>query len=104
MKKPAMAAVIATLLYTNTALGDCENAAQQDAPVIPNGVTASLEQMIETREAVMQYLDNRSNYIECVKPQPFMHNYQVSRMESVAKAFNLQRQRFYAEQAALAAN
>ncbi len=104
MKTHAMAAVIATLLYANTALGDCENAAQQEAPVIPNGINASLEQMIEAREAVIQYLDNRSNYIECVKPQPFMHNYQVSRMERVAKTFNLQRQRFYAEQGALAAN
>ena len=96
------------LLMTAGALA-CETPTMVE---VPDGATATTEQMVQAREQVTEYVAAMEEYLACVNdeievagddaPEEFKalmiqrHNAAVSEMETVAAAFNDQLQAFRA--------
>jgi hypothetical protein len=59
--------------------------------------------MMEAREAVAEYVEAGEAYMECVKPDNFVHNYYVDRLTRAAEEFNKEREQ-YLRREAVAAN
>ena len=114
------AAFILALGLSAGAAADC---ARPDAPTVPDGDTASLEQMLEAQQAVVDYMDAGNAYLECLQKaqdrtvraagrdrqkreaaaeadarRVEKHNAMVEDMEAVAADFNVAREAFNAQQ------
>jgi hypothetical protein len=99
--KNTIALVVA--LASGSAFGACDGAGWPEQPEIPNGMEASFEEMMEAREAVAEYVEAGEAYMECVKPDNFVHNYYVDRLTRAAEEFNKEREQ-YLRREAVAAN
>ena len=104
MKLIANAVVLASGFIGLAAYGQCESPAVVD---IPNGATATLDQMLEAQTAVRAYLAAMEEYLACVNeeieaqseetPEEVRavlierYNNGVTEMETVAANFNEQR-------------
>jgi hypothetical protein len=95
--------VLLATLASGAAFGACKDAALPEIPAIPNGAEASFEEMLEAQESVASYVDGAEAYLDCVKPEPFMHNYLVERIERTAERFNTERSTFLQRREAVAA-
>jgi hypothetical protein len=104
MKVIKATVVLLAALASGAAFADCDKAALKERPDVPDGGVATMEQMLDAREAVATYVSAAEAYLQCVEPVPFQHNYIVSRVESVAAVFNEERQRFLQREEAVAAN
>lgn len=96
--------VLLAALASGSAFGACDKAAMLDTPNIPNGAEATLEQMEAAHDAVAVYVESAEAYLECVKPEPFVYNYVVDRLERTATRFNAEREAFLQRTEAVAAN
>jgi len=96
--------VLVAALLSGTASAACKDAAWLERPAIPNGEEANFEQMEAARQSVTAYIKEREAYLDCVKPEAFVHNYMVGRIMRTAQAFNKQRERFLQQKTAIAAN
>lgn len=95
---------MATLLLSGAAFGACDSAELKPTPAIPDGQTATMEQMQRARTDVAAFVDGREAYLDCVKPDAFTHNYIFESMDRVARHFNNERRAFLQRQDAIAAN
>jgi hypothetical protein len=95
----------ALFLATN-AWASCPAPMPQAAPAIPNGQTASIEEMHATQEAVNQYVTGVEAYLNCrsASLHPLMHNRAVYLAETTAEAWNSTLQTFRARENMLATN
>jgi len=100
--KPMFA--LLAVLASGSAFGACNNAHLPETPAIPDGLSASFEEMKQAREDVAGYVEGAEAYLECVKPNAMMHNYVVSRIERTAETFNAEREEFLQRQEAIASN
>ncbi len=98
--KNTIALVVA--LFSGSAFGACDGAGWPEQPQVPNGLEASFEEMMEAREAVTEYVEAGEAYMECVKPDTFVHNYFVDRLVTVAEDFNEEREQFLRREAVAA--
>ena len=96
--------VLLAALATGSAHASCYKAALPEFPAVPNGADASFEEMLDAQNAVMSYVESAEAYLDCVKPEPLMHNYLVERMERAADRFNSEREEFLQRREAVAAN
>lgn len=101
MKKTA---ILLTALLAGPAFGACDDARWLERPDIPDGKRASFEEMADALDAVNAYIAAGEKYLECNKPEPFVHNFIVERLERAAKSFNRERKEFMAVREAVAAN
>ncbi|MDJ0879195.1 MAG: hypothetical protein QNI86_11325 [Halieaceae bacterium] len=90
-------------LASGSAFGACDGNGWPERPEIPNGEVATFEQMIEAQEAVAEFVKAGEAYMECVKPDNFVHNYYVDRLMRAAEDFNSEREAFLRREA-IAAN
>lgn len=81
-------ALPALLLAANT-WASCPKALPQKAPIIPDGATATYDQIYDAQEAVRKYVTEIEAYLECRKGLHLMlHNRAVYLAETKAKDFN----------------
>ncbi len=90
--KNTIALVVA--LASGSAFGACDGANWPEKPEVPNGMEASFEEMMEARTAMASYVAAGEAYMECVKPDAFVHNYFVDRLTRAADDFNEEREQF----------
>ena len=90
-------------LASGSAFGACNGEGFPEKPEIPSGEVATYEQMQEAREAMAEFVKAGEAYMECVKPENFVHNYFVDRLVTAAEEFNAERETFLRRQA-IAAN
>lgn len=104
MKLFAQCAVLAASLFTLTAFAECETPSMVD---VPDGASASLDQMLAAQSAVRDFLAKMEEYLSCVNdeidaqpedtPEEIRalmverYNNGVTEMETVAARFNEQR-------------
>jgi hypothetical protein len=115
--KMTLSCGVAVLGYAATMAVACENPA---VVAIPDGKTATMEQLLAAQAEVKSYMAAMEEYLTCVQnelqakgedaPTEFKtlmvarHNAAVNEMESVAAAFNQQVQAFRAANPETAAN
>ncbi|MDO8860510.1 hypothetical protein Q6D67_02265 [Haliea sp. E1-2-M8] len=68
----------------------CPAPMPQEAPDIPNGQTASMEEMHAAREAVSEYVTGVEAYLNCrsASLHPLVHNRAVYLAETTADSWN----------------
>jgi len=101
MKKLSL---IFALLVSAQASADCQNARLLERPEVPDGRTATMDEMLQARGQVLAYIDGARAYLDCVEPEPFVHNHVVNRIERVARVFNTQRDVFLQRQEVIASS
>lgn len=103
MKK--LLALPALLLAANT-WASCPAPMPQKAPDVPNGQTASIEEMHDAREAVSQYVAGVEAYINCrsASLHPLVHNRAVYLAQTTAESWNNALQTFRERDNMLATN
>lgn len=103
MKK--LIALPALLLAANT-WASCPAPMPQEAPAIPNGQTASIEEMHTTQEAVSHYVAGVEAYLNCraASLHPLAHNRAVHLAETTADSWNNALHTFRARENMLATN
>lgn len=98
----ATAGALALFFSTATAAADCGY--PRDTSIIPNGASATEEEMLEAKKSVTGYVASLQAYIDClaveidnadeestpeqVEMQIKRHNAAVDQMESVANRYN----------------
>jgi hypothetical protein len=82
-------------LLSTSAVADCKRLDWQSPLPGVHDLEANAQQMSEAREQVASYVAASQAYLECARPEPFLHNYIVSRMEQAATEFNRQRTRYF---------
>jgi hypothetical protein len=82
-------------LLSTRAVADCKRLDWQSPLPGVHDLEANAQQMSEAREQVASYVAASQAYLECARPEPFLHNYIVSRMEQAATEFNRQRTRYF---------
>ncbi len=87
MKK--LVALPALLLAANT-WASCPSPMPQEAPAIPNGQIASIEEMQSAHEAVSHYVEGVEAYLECrsASLHPLAHNRALYLAETTADSWN----------------
>lgn len=98
-------ALPALLLAANT-WASCPAQLPQEAPVIPNGQTAGIDEMHATREAVSHYVAGVEAYLDCrsTNLHPLLHNRAVHLAETTADSWNNALHTFQARENMLATN
>lgn len=101
MKKiPALSIAIALLLCTSTSKAEC---VINEPPAIPDGATATEEQMVAAQKVVKDYLALTQDYLACLEfegkgkpngPWTALYNQQTEKMERLASDFNKQLKAF----------
>ncbi|WP_146003616.1 hypothetical protein [Kineobactrum sediminis] len=83
-------ALPALLLAANT-WASCPKALPENAPVIPDGTTATYDQVYDAQEAVREYVTEIETYLECREGlglHLMLHNRAVHLAQTAAKDFN----------------
>ena len=96
-----------TLLLTALAapaLSDCSLPDWDKPPAIPDGTMASVQDMVQARNDVSDYVKRTQSYLDCSSNIPFVHNVIVYELEKVAAEFNYERGRFLDRERSIAAN
>lgn len=103
MKK--LLALPVLLLATNS-WASCPASMPQEAPAIPNGQTASIEEMHAAQEAVSDYVAGVEAYLGCRSAtlHPLMHNRVVYLAETAAESWNTALHSFRQRENMLATN
>lgn len=87
MKKYLMASVL--LAAASGAVAECPSSLPETAPAIPQGLSASEMMMVQSGEAVRDYVRTVEAYLECRSSlHALHHNHLVSQAEAVAGAYN----------------
>lgn len=104
MKKiPALSIAIALLLCTSASNAEC---VIKEPPAIPDGTTATEEQMVAAQKVVKDYIALTQEYLACLefegKSKPsgtwtVLYNQQSDKMERLASDFNKQMKAFKAK-------
>ena len=82
---------VATLLVATHAFGaDCS---LPSAPAVPNGASASMDEMKSAQDAVKKYMVDTDDFLKCLDfshsaSADSKHNEAVSQMQKLAAAFN----------------
>lgn len=94
------------LLLTANTWASCPAPMPKEAPTIPNGQTASIEEMHATREAVSDYVAGVEAYLDCraTTLHPLIHNRAVYLAETTADSWNNALQTFRERENMLATN
>jgi hypothetical protein len=82
-------------LLSTSAVADCTRLDWQSPLPGVHDLEANAQQMSAAREAVAVYVADSQAYLECARPEPFLHNYIVSRMEQAASGYNQQRKQYF---------
>lgn len=83
----------AGLLFASHAFGaDCS---LPSAPAVPNGASASIDEMKAAQDLVKKYLVDTDDFLKCLDfshaaNSDSMHNQAVTQMQKLASAFNEQ--------------
>lgn len=93
------------LLFAANTWAACP-AAQPEAPAaLPDGKTASHEEMQQAQEAVKDYVASVEVWLECRSNlHPLMHNRHIAKAEAVAEAYNAELATFRGRDQLLANN
>ena len=98
-----LAIAFAAMISAN-AMASCDKVDWSSPPAIPDGASASTTDMLAARAAVMSFVSQGENYLECGNNEPFMHNLIAHHLELTATAFNTELQRFMEQRSTIAAN
>ena len=95
------------LLLSANALAECPAMTpwpETERPAIPDGATASYEEMQAAGAAVQDYVATIENYLEC-EPQRVLlrHDHLVDLAGDAARLYNAERESFFAAQAEMVA-
>lgn len=99
-KMPALSIAIALLLCTSTSKAEC---VIKESPAIPDGATATAQQMEEAQKVVKDYIAVTQEYLACLEfegkgkpngPWTILYNQQTEKMERLASDFNKQLKAF----------
>ena len=86
----ALMTLPALLLAANT-WAACPAAKPETAPVVPDGATASFEDMAAAQEAVKTYVADMEAWLECRSNlHPLMHNRAIALAEAAAESYNME--------------
>ena len=96
------AIAVLTLGFASFTAADCSDI--EFVPAIPDGQVASEAEMREARDNVVDYVDRRKAYMNCMRPAPFVQEKIVVEMESLADEFNREREAFLERNDAVAVN
>lgn len=100
----ALMTLPALLLAANT-WAACPAAKPETAPVVPDGATASFEDMAAAQEAVKTYVADMEAWLECRSNlHPLMHNRAIALAEAAAESYNMELSSFRKRDQLLANN
>lgn len=96
---------IPALFFAAGAMAECPASMPSSAPAIPNGQEATHEQMYEAQVAVNEYVHAIEAYLDCRSElHPLQHSRSVYLAEAAAESYNVELNKFRAQENMLATN
>ena len=86
--------VLIAALAAPAALAECDINNVANQPAVPNGATATFEDMAAARSSVLQFTQAAQALASCDGIADFYHDYLVSAAEKSAAQFNNEREQF----------